>query len=73
MLEYNRLTREDFDVKKIIGINHTINDEVLEIKDYNKPKIKLKYNTCKVLWLPYGADLQDVSDFILEQLENTNQ
>ena len=73
MLEYNRLTREDFDVKKIIGINLTINDEVLEIKDYNKPKLKLKYNTYKVLWLPHGADLQDVSDFILEQLENTNQ
>ena len=65
--------REDFDVKKLIGIKITISDKVLEIKGYNKPKLKLKYNIYKVLWLPYGADLQDVSDFIIGQLENTNQ
>ena len=48
-----------------MGVNVTINDNVVPIQDYNKPKKKLKYNTYKLLWLPHDIDLSKVKEYFM--------
>ena len=57
--------KEEYDIEKIVGVNVTINEEVVEIKDYNKPKKMLMYNTYKLLWLPHGSGLTIVQNYVI--------
>jgi len=58
--------KEEYDIEKIVGVNVTINEEVVEIKDYNKPKKMLMYNTYKLLWLPHGTDLTNIENYVID-------
>ena len=57
--------KEDYDISKIVDVNIRINDDVIPIQDYNKPKKQLKYNTYKLLWLPHGVNLAEVKEYFM--------
>ena len=61
--------KEEYDIKKILDINVTINEEMVTIRDYNKPKKLVKYNTYKLLWLPHGTNLIEVEKYVLESVK----